>query len=53
MRNFQEKDRKVFEFVRSLPAELRKLVRPPLPPAFERLNPEVNLLKIFIENKKI
>ena len=37
----QEKDRKVFEFVRSLPPELRKLVRPPLPPAFERLNADV------------
>lgn len=38
--SFHEKDRKVFEFVRSLPANLRQLVRPPLPPAFERLNPE-------------
>nr|CAD2194306.1 unnamed protein product [Meloidogyne enterolobii] len=36
--NFQEKDQKIVEFVHSLPLELRKLTRPPLPPAFEKLN---------------
>lgn len=38
--NFHEKDQKVFQFVHSLPPALRKKVRPPLPPAFERLNSE-------------
>uniref|UniRef100_A0A183CFM9 PX domain-containing protein n=2 Tax=Globodera pallida TaxID=36090 RepID=A0A183CFM9_GLOPA len=35
--SFREKDRKVFEFVKTLSPHLRRFVRPPLPPVFARL----------------
>ncbi|KAF7632341.1 hypothetical protein Mgra_00008266, partial [Meloidogyne graminicola] len=43
---FQEKDQKIISFINSLPLELRKLIRPPLPKGFEKLNFETKE-KIF------
>lgn len=48
MKFIQEKDKKVAEFVTGLPAELRRKLRPPLPPTLNQLSPKVNKYFLII-----